>query len=202
MMEFFQRLKRLIRFGVVTGEGTNGSEFWVQQISYLNKEADCLIVFPYGMHAHLPADDSVMNLFFSVEDNPEEKAGIAWTPKLRPDLEPGEIAHYHPKANSIVIYRNNGDIDIDTVKDGESNNININTNNANVTIQGKATIEVSGDVDLTANSVNIDAPVTNLGVSGQPIARVGDSVEVIVTGGSSAGTYSGQITSGGNNKSI
>lgn len=226
MKEFLQFLKRIIRFGVITGKGTNGNEFWIQQMSYLGKFSDCLIVFPYGMHANLPADNTVMNLFWAVEGNPENKAGIGWTPKLRPDLEPGEVAHYHPYSNSLVIFRNNGDIDIDTVKDGDSNNINILTQDCNLTVQGNldsvvmgdAMIDVNGQLDLTvggdadinaggdvnvnASNVNVDASVTNLGVGGAAIARVGDPVQVEVIGGSSGGTHNGTIIGGGNNTSI
>lgn len=58
------------------------------------------------------------------------------------------------------------------------------------------------NITLKATEINIDSPKTTIGTGGQPIARVGDSVEVNVTSGSSAGTWSGTITSGGVNTSI
>ncbi len=65
----------------------------------------------------------------------------------------------------------------------------------------KLSISEDGTVDLITPVVNVDGLV-NLGLGGNAIARVGDSVEVTVTGGSSAGTYSGTITSGGVNTSL
>jgi len=59
----------------------------------------------------------------------------------------------------------------------------------------------NGDIDIEATTVNIDASTTNIGVGGAAIARVGDSVQVTVVGGSSAGTHNGTITSGGGNTS-
>jgi hypothetical protein len=67
---------------------------------------------------------------------------------------------------------------------------------------GTITITSNGEVNVNASTVNIDASTTNLGDGGQPIARQGDSVEVTVTSGSSAGTYNGTITGGGDNTSI
>lgn len=60
----------------------------------------------------------------------------------------------------------------------------------------------NGDIDVKGTNINIDATTTNIGVGGNAIARVGDSVEVSVVGGSSAGTHNGTITSGGDNTSI
>ncbi len=63
-------------------------------------------------------------------------------------------------------------------------------------------ITVIGNVNLKAEKVNIDSTITNLGVEGKNIARLGDEITVEVTGGSSAGTYKGTITSAGVNTSI
>lgn len=58
------------------------------------------------------------------------------------------------------------------------------------------------NITLKATEITIDSPKTTIGTGGQPIARVGDSVQVEVTSGSSAGTWNGTITSGGVNTSI
>ena len=76
------------------------------------------------------------------------------------------------------------------------------TGDVDISTSGKVDITASGDVDVKASNVNIDASVTNLGIGGAAIARAGDPVSVNVTGGSSAGTHSGTITSGGANTSI
>ena len=58
------------------------------------------------------------------------------------------------------------------------------------------------NITLKAKEITIDSPKTTIGTGGQPIARVGDSVQVEVKSGSSAGTWNGTITSGGVNTSI
>lgn len=73
---------------------------------------------------------------------------------------------------------------------------------ADLNITGTTSINSSGNVTITAPNVDIAASTTNLGIGGQPIARLGDSVQVNVTSGSSSGTWTGTITSGGNNTSI
>jgi len=167
-------------------------KFHTQQLEYLGKPADALMVFPYGLHANVTPD--ALALIFSAQANPENRAAIAWTPKQRPKLAEGEAAFYHPPTGAFIIWKANGDLDIEVGEGGEGT-VNVTCKDANVT--------ASNDVNVTAaTSVNIDSPVTNLGVGGEPIARVGDEVEVEVTSGSSAGTYTGTITSGGDNTSI
>lgn len=60
-----------------------------------------------------------------------------------------------------------------------------------------ATINASNSIVATTKTATINAQEVNLGgTGGQPIARVGDAVQVNVTSGSSAGTWSGTITAG------
>lgn len=88
-------------------------------------------------------------------------------------VEEGEVVFFHPQTKSKTTYKNSGNVDIESAK----------------------------DVNVKATNVNVDADVTNLGVGGLPIARAGDPVQVVVTSGSSAGTYTGTITMGGSNTS-
>lgn len=76
-----------------------------------------------------------------------------------------------------------------------------NTFTLNVDDNGNLTINTQ-KIKLKATEINIDSPKTTIGTGGKAIARVGDSVEVNVTSGSSAGTWQGTITSGGVNTSI
>lgn len=64
---------------------------------------------------------------------------------------------------------------------------------------GTLDIETGGE---GGKPVNVNGSQVNLGEGGAAIARVGDSVQVTITTGSSAGTYNGTITSGGVNTSI
>lgn len=91
----------------------------------------------------------------------------------------------------------------DNITLGAAGNITIlYAQNISLANSGTFTLTSSGNVNVSAPTVNLSATTTNLGVGGQPIARVGDSVQVEVTSGSSSGTWVGTITSGGNNTSI
>lgn len=82
--------------------------------------------------------------------------------------------------------------------------ISLRNNNGNIDINTESNVNITagGNAEVTATNVNVHASETNLGDGGQQIARVGDSVEVSITSGSSSGTWSGTITSGGTNTSI
>lgn len=208
-MQLFQAIKNLLRYAVVTGPSDNDAAYPVQQISYQGKAADMLMLFPYGTHANVP--NGALATLFAMEGDAGNKAGFAYTPKDRPvDLEPGEVAFYHPATKTFIKLRNSGNLEIDTNVEDSGGNLVINSAAATVNTTGDTTVTAGGAVNLTATGnveveaaqVNVDASVVNLGDGGQAIARVGDSVQVEVTSGSSTGTYSGTITSGGTNTSI
>ena len=77
-----------------------------------------------------------------------------------------------------------------------------NAGDLKIVAYGNVSVITPGNVDVSAASVNVAASVVNLGEGGAGIARLGDEVTVEVTGGSSAGTYKGTITSAGVNTSI
>lgn len=103
------KLKNLIRLARISRAGDGGGQLPVQQVEYLGKLAESVIVFPFGMHANVDIDS--LALMFSIQGNPESRAAIAMSPD-RPTLEAGEIAIYHPKTGSIVKMKANGDIDM------------------------------------------------------------------------------------------
>lgn len=177
-------LRNLARWARITKAAITGQQFATQQVSYLGKTADAFMVFPYGVHANVTPDS--LALMFAIQDHAANRAAIAWDAKKRPKLAEGEVALYHPPTDAFIIWRQSGDLDIETGEGGGAN-ININCKQANVT---------------ASESVNVDSPVTNLGVGGEKIARLGDEVEVEITSGSSSGTWTGTITSAGVNTSI
>lgn len=111
--------------------------------------------------------------------------------------------------NSRIVMKANGDLLIET-----NGNTDVSTT-GNTTIQtdGSTEINTSGSTDIisgspatiTAPSVTISAGTitntgtTNIGGGGPAVARLGDVVEVEVTGGSSAGTYTGTIITAASN---
>ena len=208
-------LRNLIKRAVVSGpydDTLPGAP--LQQISYEGKVVTAEMLHTYGLFANMPTDKTLC-LVFAVGDDDDNLTAIGYTPLLRPEgVEEGEVVYYHPITGSKIHLRNNGDIDIE-VADGSEDETGGNANititkglnivvggDAKVTVAGAATIDVSGNTTLKTSKLDVDSPQTNLGIGGPDIARKGDSIQVTISSGSSAGTYSGTITGGGTNTSI
>lgn len=184
-------------WGKITGEDKKES-YPDQQASVLNQLADYTIVLPHGYNVNLPQDSLIKTICNGV--------ALSVNAKRSTDLEQGELAIEHPTTLTRIVFRNDKNLEIQI----KNNLIMSIDNDATITIEGNVTLNVTGDIDTTSNattlqadsSVDVDSPVTNLGSGGNAIARVGDQVEVTVTAGSSAGTYTGTIISGGMNTSI
>ena len=202
------RLKDLIKRATVTMGGSDDGEFNIQQVTYLQKVADCDIIFPYGMSANLPKD--TLLVMFNVNDNEQNRAGIGTLPRERKkNLAPGEVAFFHPLTKSFIYFRNSGDIDIDTsqASDLEAENqtganINITCNDANLTCKNlNVTASESVTIDATENAI-ITCDVASLTASTSitfdtPIATFTGNVQIdgnlTVTGST---TLSSTVTSG------
>lgn len=132
----------------------------------------------------------------NIGENPADSIIFAWRDAISRKSKPGEKRIYSVdindpnKATTEVYLRNDGIIEINADKD------------LNIVVVGNCNLQATS-VNVTASaSVNIDSPVTNVGVGGKGIARLDDEVEVYVTGGSSTGTWKGKIISSGVNTSI
>lgn len=94
-----------------------------------------------------------------------------------PQLKDGEALIAPREKGAYMFWNEDGDIVI-----------------RNSTKSATVTISNGGGITISGSDVTLSTSGTPLGV-----ARVGDTVEVQVTGGSSAGTYSGTITSSSTN---
>lgn len=135
-------LTKLIRFAQITKAAASGQQFAVQQMRYLGKTADGLLVFPYGMHANVPP--GALALMFSAQGNPDNRAAIAWDAKNRPDLAAGECAFYHPPTDATLIWRASGALDIETGGGGTAD-INVKAGNLNLEVEN---LKVTGDTEF------------------------------------------------------
>ena len=62
---------------------------------------------------------------------------------------------------------------------------------------GSGEIEINDStINITGGNITLNGNVNLGGSGGQGVARIGDSVQVNITSGSSAGTWTGTITSG------
>lgn len=163
-------LRNLLRWARITKAGSDDQQFATQQMEYLGKVADGLIVFPYGIHGNVPPD--ALALMFAVQGNADNRAAIAWTPKDRPKLKEGEVAFYHPPTDAFIIWRQSGDLDIET-GEGGSANVNVNCKQANITASESMTVDtpestftgnmtVQGQITGQSN-LNITGTMTNNG---------------------------------------
>ena len=141
----------LIRYAQITAAGSDREQFATQQLKYLGKHADSLIVFPYGIHANVPPD--ALALMFSVQGDATNRAAIAWTPKKRPVLKSGEVAFYHPLIPDLIIkLQENGEM---LVKSG----VKVFVDAPDAEFSGNVTIEG----DLNVNGANVLHNGTNIG---------------------------------------
>lgn len=158
------KLHNLLRWIRVIRTGADDpTKFHVQQIEYMGKVADTLMVFPYGLHGNVPED--ALGLMFSIQGNPDNRGVIAWVPKGRPILKGGEVAFYHPPTDAFMIWRENGDLDIETGTGG-TGKINIKSNeviiDGNLTVTGITTLSDT----VTSNGKDISDTHTHTGDSG------------------------------------
>lgn len=74
-----------------------------------------------------------------------------------------------------------------TYKDGSKVSFDHDAGNLDLDIKGSATIKVAGSAQIEAASITLKGNTDLGGSGGQPIARVGDKIEI--TAGSSAGQW-------------
>ena len=149
-----RRLLNMIKRSVITKSGDDSGQFPVSQIFYNGKTGNSEIIWPYGIGGVLPKDS--LGLTFSVMGQEENKVTIGTLPQSRPKgLEEGEFYVSNLLTGSIILFKKSGTIEIHSTKNLD--------------------IQVDGNVNLTANTANINAK-TNLGGGGPAIARVGDDV--------------------------
>lgn len=164
--------RNLLRWARITKAGTDTEQFAVQQMEYLGKVADGIIIFPYGLHGNVPADS--LALMLAVQGSADNRAAIAWTPKDRPTLKDGEVAFYHPPTDAFMIWRQNGDLDIEAGNGGASN-INIKA----ATVNLAADVNITGDTvftgSVTANGKVIDDTHSHTGSPSAPTGGVSNT---------------------------
>jgi len=186
MKETIKKVNNLIKWGMVTLCGKDTGNYPKSQISYMEKVKDIVLALPLGFAVNPPEETLV--LLMNAQGQEENMTGmpLGTDERIKP-LKKGEVAIYNPITQSYVVFREDKSILIDSKE------------NLDVIVAGAVNITVTGNANIKAANVNIDASVTNLGVGGNAIARVGDSVKVPVP---THGDCIGEITSGGMNTSI
>jgi len=134
-------IKNMLVWCRISKSGTGSDDQPKQQVEYMGKVADAVIIYPYGMAANIPAD--VLALKVAVNGDPENRAVIGCGAPNMPALNEGEVAIYHPVSGDIIKMTASG---IEII----SSNVTINA--ANMTLDGDVTITgdaaVKGDLTV------------------------------------------------------
>lgn len=133
-----------------------------QQVLYHGKVADCVMLFPYGMHANV--DGQSLGVFYAMGGDPGDRAGMFTSMTRRSQLAGGDVEVYSPVSRSRVTFRANGDVEVDA----KVNLVATVTGNVSLTGGGNITGTAGGNVDITAGGTSsvsstahtINAPTT------------------------------------------
>ena len=143
-------------WGKITRKGAEGGTYPIQQATYLDRVSDVFVLFPYGMHGNLPVDQ----LGLLIDQQGRIFMGTSAVGRIT--VEEGEVVFYHPKTNSKIHFKDNGDLDID------AKNVTITTSEDTViNAAGAVDVQATGNITLTAPTV---AVVGNLTVSGTVVS--------------------------------
>ena len=169
-------LRDLLRWARITKKSDNSQTYAIQQLQYLNKNADSVMIFPYGFHANA-AEDSLA-LMFSVQSHPENRACIAWNPTKRPTLEESEVSIYHPPTDAFIIFKSDGSIDIQT-GNNSTKDMNITASSINI----NSNVNINGTTNFTGSVL----------ANGKIIDDTHQHVQANDSGGNSEANISGVI---------
>ncbi len=178
-----RKIRNLIKKAIITLILEDTANVQKSQVQFYDNVRDVEIISPYGIYGVAPLGSQVV--LFQVNGQEENLVGIADDVNNRPkNLKEGELILKNIKTNTAIYFKQDGSLEVTT------------NGNLNITVDGDADI-TADNVDVNALQVDINASVTNLGVGGNAIARVGDFVDF----NSSSPTYT-QIITGGTNTSI
>lgn len=128
----------------VTGKDIR-AKYPQQQGAALERVGNFVIMYPYGMYCDLP-DDALLRVL-------APGVAVPVTVARPSDASRNEPTIFHPDTNSRIIFRANGEIDIET--DGKYP-VNINCSQANVTASGDIQATAGGAASISASSITLD----------------------------------------------
>lgn len=145
-------------------------KFPEQAVTMLGKNANGLILFPYGYYADLP-DESFLRKI-------GKRIFLSCTVDRPDDVERGEPVFYHPATNTRIIPRNDGSLDIETGTGGTAP-VNIKCTQANITASDSVTFDTptatfTGDLDVNGE-VTADAAGSGVSLNGHKHDQPNDS---------------------------
>ena len=141
-------VSKMIRWAMVNESSKDEGPYPGQEVTYHGQEGDSQVWFPYGFHALAPR--GTLSLVFAVGGDTGALVHIPGSPRERIKLSQGEVVVFNPLTKAHVVFREDGDIHIDSPDQVSITAPNGLTINANVQING--TLDVSGDIEVTGNA--------------------------------------------------
>lgn len=141
-------VRRVIRWASVESVATDSGPYPVQQVRYLGRSGKSAAWYPFGFHAS--AEPGSLALLLAVSGVTDARVHLPGSSPKRPELESGEVAVYHPKTGTKIVFKNDGTLEVTGKKD------------LRVEIAGDASVTATGDVTVTSPTVTVegDAVVT------------------------------------------
>lgn len=142
------RCKQGVRLTIITLEGTDDGPLPVQQSKSQGVARPPMpLALPYGMFANVPADTPAYEFMVLHQSENRFLLPLSWRkrPKSSP---PGDVGLFSPEHNTTEIrLKASGDMSITT----DGNHVEI--------VNGKMTVESTGEMVLKASKITLDGPV-------------------------------------------
>lgn len=195
------RLKNLLRIGVVSSAGDDSKTLPTQLLDYHGKEGDGITWFPYGMHA--VADEGSYALIISLNGNGEERICIPTSMLKRPKGEPGEVFVYHPLTGTQIKLNAAGDVEITAVGNvGVTSPTLVRITSPETEIVGNLDVsgnvgiggdtEMTGDLDVLTNATVIGTTTLGTAVTSNGVNISDDHYHIYTVSGSPNNTSGAQ----------
>lgn len=140
-----QKLRNLLRLGVVSSSGDDRKTLPSQLVDYHGKEGDAVPWYPYGLHG--VAEEGSYVLIIGLNGNSEERICIPTSMLKRPMGDPGEVFLFHPPTGTQIKLDASGNVVVTAVGEVQVNSPTLVKITApDVEIVGN--LDVSGDVGI------------------------------------------------------
>ncbi|MCK5602307.1 phage baseplate assembly protein [Candidatus Pacearchaeota archaeon] len=153
-----KKLFNLIKRGIITLSSKDTAVFPTIQMTYLGKTKNVELVLPYGLYSN-PKEGAIA-LMFQVNGQEENMTAIPYDPYTRfKNLQPGEVAVGNPHTQSKILFKANGDIELEA-----NGAVNINAPNIHLGEGGEPIArvgdQITGEVIIPSGSSAGTYPVT------------------------------------------
>ena len=113
--QLIEKIKQLLKIGVVSNSGADAGPIPIQQVSYKGKEGNSVAWHDFGFHS-IPTENSYC-LVIVPNGNNEERVHIATSALKRPIGKPGDVFIFSPTSGSQIKMCVDGNIEVTAAGD-------------------------------------------------------------------------------------